>query len=156
MPWEGRTDFDIRIFEVGTRKVIGVLSGLAGKVSPRELHYSEDETMIITPLESGPVVIWDARRLCRHQELTGEPAAGARARFRAILVVNAHITGRLEAPETIFTGQSNGRDVAWYPHPLHDLTRHPSGKMWAGCSHYVSAHQNEARKIDMVAIEGAV
>lgn len=64
------------------------------------------------------------------------------------------IAARLQAPGTIFTDRASGRDVAWLSQPLYELTPHPDGRIWAGRSNEVHAHQKEARKIEMVAIEG--
>jgi len=60
VPWEGRSDFDIRIFDVAKGEIVGVLAGIGGKVNPRELRYSDDGRTILTPLERGGVVVWDA------------------------------------------------------------------------------------------------
>ena len=153
VPWAGRSDYVIRIFDVTKGEIIGMLSDLGAKVSPRELHYSADGNTIITPLDRGPVVIWDAHSRNKIEEWTGERAA--RAQFRAEPAVDSgRIRARLQAPETIFTDRLSGRDVAWFSLLLFELTPHPGGRMWAGRSDHVHAHQNEARKVDIVAIEG--
>ncbi len=155
VPWEGRSDFDIRIFDVAKGEIVGVLVGIGGKVNPRELRYSDDGRTILTPLERGAVVVWDADQFSKLEERTGDRAAAVVTALRNRSLNDSRaITARLQAPETIFTDRASGRDVAWLSQSLYELTPHPDGRIWAGRSDEVRAHLNEARKIEMVAIEG--
>jgi WD40 repeat protein len=153
-PWSGRSDTDIAIFDAGTGKLVHTLTGVGAKVSPRELHYSEDGKTILAPLTTGTVLVWDAESYRRVDELTGERAAAVLKALRTPLGNGAQrIAVRPNAPETTFTDQS-GREIAWLSQELYDVTPDSSGTMWAGCSDQVRAHQNSARKVDMVILEG--
>ena len=132
-----------------------MLAGIGGKVNPRELRHSDDGRTILTPLERGAVVVWDADQFSKLEERTGDRAAAVVTALRnRSLNDSLPITARRQAPETIFTDRASGRDVAWLSQPLYELTPHPNGRSWAGRSDEVRAHLNEARKIEMVAIEG--
>jgi WD40 repeat protein len=154
-PWEGSSDFSIRIFDVATGTIAGRLDDLQQKVAPRQLHYSADASKIITPLASGAVVVWDAVQFGKLTEATGAQGQALLAALGAPAPAGSpRISAKLAAPETIFTDLISGRDIAWLSQPLFELTAHPGGTIWAGRSDEVHADQNEARKIDMVAIEG--
>ena len=208
-PWEGRSDFDVRIFDVGNGSIVGTLK-LSKKVETRMLNYSADGKSIIAPLEGGPITIWDSERFSKLDEFSGvlhdgifsldqqarermlasfptsnenskkllaelftrrklprgatEAAGMTRAQRSAASsytfspsasLALAGITAYLQGTETIFT-DTNGREIAWFSQPLFDLMQHPSGRMWAGSSEGVHAHQNDARRVDMVAVEGEI
>jgi WD40 repeat protein len=206
-PWEGRSDFDVRIYDLGNGSVVGILK-LSQKIEPRMLRYSADGKNIIAPLDGGPITIWDSERFCKLDEFSGvlhdgifsldqETRERLLASFRATnenskkmlaelfsgsklpkgavggadmiraqrfaassytfsptaSIASAGITAYLQGAETVFT-DTNGRDIAWFSQPLFDLMEHPGGRMWAGSSEGVHAYQNDARRVDMVAIEG--
>ncbi len=152
-PWSGDSDFDIRVFDVATGTLAGTLSGIGHKVSLHALRYSADGSRIITPLDGAPTVVWDAKSFRRIEGGTAERAAPETAAANRP-VGGARIKARVAAPETVFTDQVSGRDIAWLSQPLYEATLHPGGTMWAGRSDDVHAHQNDARKIDMVVLEG--
>jgi WD40 repeat protein len=152
-PWSGDSDFDIRVFDVATGMLAGTLSGIGRKVSLHALRYSADGSRIITPLNDGPAVVWDAKSFRRIEEGTPERAAQETAAANRP-VSGARIKARVAAPETVFTDPVSGRDIAWLSQPLYEARLHPGGAMWAGRSDDVHAHQNDARKIDMVVLEG--
>jgi WD40 repeat protein len=154
-PWSGDSDFDIRIFDVATGTIAGMLSDIGRKVSPRELRYSADgDTIITPPLTGGPTLVWDAKNFSRIEQWTPERAAKENAAAARPNAASPRIKVRVAAPETIFTDQVSGRDIAWLSQPLYEVMPQPGGIMWAGRSDDVHAHQNDARKIDMVALEG--
>jgi WD40 repeat protein len=155
-PWEGRSDFGIRIFDVASGEIAGGLNDLACKVSPGELRYSADGKKLITPLSvKGTVVVWDAVHFSRLEEASGEAGQVLLAKFAAPATAGARrIEAKLRAPETVFIDRISGREIAWLSQPLFELTPHPGGAIWAGRSDDVNADQNGARRIDMVAVEG--
>lgn len=152
-PWEGSSDFDIRIFDVATGGIAGMLTDIGRKVSPRQLYYSGDGSRIITPLSGGPTLVWDANSFRKIEQWTPERTAQEQAAGNRP-VGASRIKARVARPETIFTDQVSGRDIAWLSQPLYEVTPHPAGTMWAGCSEEVKADQNDARRIEMVALEG--
>jgi WD40 repeat protein len=152
-PWGGSFDFDIRIFDVAIGTLVGTLTDIGSKVSPDQLRYSAAGDRIFTPLGGGRILVWDARTFHRIEQWTPEPAAKENAAAGRSNDA-ARINVRVAAPETIFTDRRSGRDIAWLSQPLYNETPHPTRMMWAGRSESVHAHQNDARKIDMVALEG--
>jgi hypothetical protein len=130
-----------------------MLSGIGRKVSLDALRYSADGSKIITPIDGAPTLVWDAKSFRRDEEWTPERAAQETAAANRP-ASGARIKARVAAPETVFTAQVSGRDIAWLSQPLYEATLHPSGTMWAGRSDNVHAYQNDARKIDMVVLEG--
>jgi WD40 repeat protein len=156
VPWEGRSDFGIRIFDVASGAIAGGLDGLACKVSPRALCYSADGKQIVTPLsDQGKVVVWDATSFSRLEEVVGQAGQALVAGFDATPVAAARrIEAKLRAPETVFIDRTSGHEIAWFSQPLFEIAAHPGRAIWAGRSDDVNAHQNTACRIDMVAVEG--
>jgi len=61
----------------------------------------------------------------------------------------------VQEPETMILESASGRPVAWFPMPLYRLQLHPSGRMWAARWDRIRAHEHEALRIELIALEGA-